>query len=305
MRPLGGRIYRMGLFAMTRGCLFGCKYCGNRAYAQIYKAGKEYYRIRDVESLIGEIASYKQRYDLSFAFFADDIFPLHKEDVLADFCRLYKERIGLPFSINLHPELIKEEPFRRIVDAGCRNICVGLESGSPKIREEILGRHYKNEQIVRIFSLARKYKIRSSSFNMIGLPHEDRSDIFETIELNRRARPSSATLSFFHPYRGARLRELCLEENLFTLAKEREYENVSRTISCLDLPQISSQTLEGLFRTFQMYIKLPKIFHGLIRIAERESWPGNLIYNALKAVFYIVNYKELVWDFTKGVRPPF
>ncbi len=304
LRPLGGRIYRMGLFAMTRGCLFPCRYCGNLALLQIYKGQKEFYRIRKVESLIQEITSYKKKYNLNFVFFADDIFPLHKEETLDDFCRRYKEQVALPFSINLHPGLIKEELFAKIVDAGCRNICVGLESGSPKIREEVLGRHYKNEQIIHVFNLARKYKIRSSSFNMIGLPHEKRSDIFETIELNRRSRPSSATLSFFHPYRGTKLRELCINENLFTLSKEKEYEDVSRTISCLDLPQISKETLEGLFRTFQMYIKLPKILHGLIRMAEKKAVFGNFIYNTLKMIFYIVSYKELEWNFTKKSSTP-
>lgn len=134
---------------------------------------------------------------------------------------------------------------------------------------------------------------------MIGIPYETREDIFQTIELNRRAGPTTTTLAFFHPYRGTELRELCIREKLFSPEKEREYESVTRVQSLLELPQISGKTLYGLFRTFQLYFKLPKIFYGLIRIAEGDSLPARFMYNILKAVFYALTYKDLEWDFTK------
>lgn len=70
------------------------------------------------------------------------------------------------------PKLVREEQFAKVVEAGCRNISVGVESGDPKIRKEVLGRIYKNDQVINVISLSHKYKIRSSTFNMIGLPHE-------------------------------------------------------------------------------------------------------------------------------------
>jgi len=300
LRPLGGKMYRMGIFFTTRGCLFPCKYCANLEFSRMYKDKGKFYRIKKPELSIREISSYKEKYGLDFSFFMDDIFPIHVPEVLDEFCRLYKKEIGLPFSINIHPALVKEESFARIVDAGCRNICVGLESGSPGIRNKVLGRTYDNDLIVRIFELARKHKIRSSSFNLIGLPHETRNDIFQTIELNRRARPTTTTLAFFHPYRGTELRDLCIKERLFSPEKEKEYESVTRVQSLLKLPQISGKTLNGIFRTFQLYFKLPKAFYFLIRIAENDSLPGRIAYNMLKGIFYILTYKDLGWDFSKG-----
>jgi len=300
LRPLGGKIYRMGVFYMTRGCLFHCKYCANLAFSRMYKNKGEFYRIKKVDLLIQEIALYKKKFDLNFIFFGDDLFPLHRKEILDDFCRLYKERVGLPFSINLYPKPTKEEAFARIVEVGCRNICVGLESGSPIIRKDILGRTYKDDQVIDIFRLARKYKIRSSSFNLIGIPHEKRSNIFETIELNRKAGPTTTTLAFFHPYRGTELRELCINEKFFDPNKEKEYETVTRIKSCLNLPQISNKSLEGLFKTFQLYFKLPKIFYGLIRISEGDSFLSGPIFWVLTKIFYCVTHKESKWDFTRG-----
>lgn len=299
LRPLGGKIYRMGIFFTTRGCLFPCKYCGNLAFSRIYKDKGRFYRVKKPELSIREIASYVKKYNLNFVFFMDDIFPIHDPGILDEFCLRYKKEVGLPFSINLHPTLVKEEAFAKVVGAGCCNICVGMESGSPKVRSDILGRAYSNEVICNIFGMARKHKIRSSSFNMIGLPHETREDIFQTINLNRRSRPTTATLAFFHPYRGTELRELCIKEKLFSPAKEREYESVTRVQSLLELPQISDKALNGLFRTFQMYFKLPKIFYGLIRVAEGDSSLAKSVYNMLKAVFFMFTYRDLKWDFSK------
>jgi len=305
LKPLAGRVYRVGLFCMSRGCLYRCKYCANRALSGIYKDKGAYYRVRRTESAIQEMAAYKKKYNLNFAMFLDDLFPLHKPGVAEEFCRLYKKHVGIPFTVNLHPELVKEEQFAKLVEAGCRNICVGVESGSPRVRKDILARHYKNEEVVRVIALARKYKIRSSTFNMLGMPSETRKEIFETIEVNKKAKPTTTTLTFFHPYRGTDLRDFCIKEKFFDLSKEKEYENVYRAESCLELPQISSVTLRGLFKTFQLYFKLPKIFYPLIQIAEGESFLAKAVFNMLKSVFYYITAKESKWDFTKNSEPSY
>lgn len=299
IRPLGGKMYRMGIFSLTRGCLFRCTYCANFALSNIYKNKGSLYRIKRSDLAVKEIAEYKEKYNLNFAFFVDDIFPLHKEDVLDEFCRLYKKNVKIPFNVSLHAELVREKQFAKLVDAGCRNICVGLESGNPKIREEVFERRCSNEHIINVFKLAHKYKVRSSSFNIIGIPHETRKNIFETIELNRKASPTTTTLTFLHPYRGTKVRDLCVQEHIFDISKEKEFEDGYRTDSCLNLKDISRKELNGIFKTFQMYLKLPKIFYPLIGLAENNSVFSRRIYGLLKKIFYFITKKEAVWDFTK------
>jgi radical SAM superfamily enzyme YgiQ (UPF0313 family) len=297
LRPLGGKMYRMGIFGMTRGCPFQCTYCSNFSLSRIYKNKGPLYRIKKPDVIVNEIALYKRKYDLNFVFFIDDLFPLHKLEIMDKFCRLYKQEVALPFSVSLRPEFTTEESFAKVVDAGCRNICVGLESGNPSIRKDVLGRVYKDESVVHTFALARKYKIRSSTFNMIGIPHETRRNIFETIELNRKACPTTTTLTFLHPYRGTGLRDLCIRKSFFDLNKEREHGNVYRVESCLNLNTISDKDLRGLFKTFQLYFKLPKIFYPLIRVAEGNSSLAKVTFNLLKRIFYRMTKKESKWDF--------
>ena len=300
VRPLGGKIYRMGTVMWTRGCAYHCTYCANSAYTNIYKDKGTFYRIKDTVTFVNELKELKEKFNLNFLFFVDDIFPLHKKNVLDTFCKLYKELVDVPFSMNLHPSLIQEDQLEKVVDAGCVNICVGLESGSPRIRGEILGRKYTDEQIIKIFQFAKKFNIRSSSFNMIGLPHETREDILKTIELNRKAEPTSATLTFFHPYRGSALKDLCIKENLFDFSNEEKEENVYRSESRLNLPQITKGELRGLFNTFQLYFKLPEDYYDLIRIAESGSALGlELMEKILKPKYEELTKDEMVWDFFK------
>lgn len=296
IRPLGGNVYRMGVVMWTRGCVFHCAYCANSAYINIYREKGSFYRIKDPKIFIEELINIKNKLKLNFLFFVDDIFPLHKKDILDEFCSLYKKHIDLPFSINLHPALIQEEQLKKVVDAGCVNICVGLESGSEKIRNDVLGRRYTDEQVIKVFNFAKENKIRSSSFNMIGIPYETREDIFKTIELNRKAGPNSATLTFFHPYRGSSLQKLCIEENLLDTTKDTE--GIYRAESHLNLPQISKKELKGLFKTFQLYFKLPKEYYNIIKCAEEESELGeNLMTKILKPKFDELTKDDMIWNF--------
>ncbi len=150
---------------------------------------------------------------------------------MIEFCELYKKDVNLPFSVNLQPRLVREDTFAMAVDAGMRNICVGVESGSDRVRRKVFNQpNYRDEHVEKVFALAHKYKIRCSSFNIIGLPDETREDIIETIMLNRKLNPTSATVTFFHPYRGAPLRPLCVERGYMSKTQGK-HEDVYRSES--------------------------------------------------------------------------
>jgi len=298
MRPLGGKVYRMATVMWTRGCLYHCHYCANSSYVNVYKGKGSFYRIKDPEIFVKELKDIKEKFNLNFLFFVDDIFPLHKKEIIEKFCKLYSKEVDLPFSINLHPLLVTEEQLKKVFEIGCVNICVGLESGSTEIRKKILGRNYEDSKIISIFKYANANNIRSSSFNMVGLPHETREDIMSTIELNKKAGPTSATLTFFHPYRGTVLRDRCLSEGLFDSSEEQNAENVYRAESRLNLPQISKEELRGLFNTFQLYFKLPREYYAMIQLAESDTELGQrLLKEVLKPKFEELTKDEMEWDF--------
>jgi radical SAM superfamily enzyme YgiQ (UPF0313 family) len=301
LRPLGGRMYNMATVIWTRGCVFRCSYCANETFYKAAKvSAKEYYRKKDPALLVEELADFKKKFNLNFLMFVDDIFPLHEPEMMEEFCVLYKEKVGLPFSVNLQPRLVRENTFDMAVDAGMRNICVGVESGSDRVRRKVLKRNYRDEHVEKVFALAHKHKIRCSSFNIIGLPDEERTDILETIMLNKKLNPTSATVTFFHPYRGAPLRPLCVERGYIDL-DQGKHEDVYRSDSQLDMPQITKQELKGMMHSFQLYMKLPVEYHKLIEMQEDLStFEAQLIREKiLLPEFKKIQDEESKWDFRK------
>ena len=301
LRPLGGRMYNMATVVWTRGCVFRCSYCANETFYKAAKvSAKQYYRLKDATLLVQELAEFKEKFNLNFLMFVDDIFPLHELEIMKDFCKLYKKHVDLPFSVNLQPRLVREDTFAMAVDAGMRNICVGVESGSDRVRRKVLKRNYRDEHVEKVFQFAHKYKIRCSSFNIIGLPDEDREDILQTIMLNRKLNPTSATVTFFHPYRGAPLRPLCVERGYIPEDQGR-HEDVYRSESQLVMPQITQKELRNLMRSFQLYMKLPEDYYKLIEMQEDSTtFEGKEIREKiLLPIFNKIQDEESKWDFRK------
>tara|TARA_Y100000034_G_scaffold73907_1_gene88856 strand:- start:5945 stop:7807 length:1863 start_codon:yes stop_codon:yes gene_type:complete len=301
LRPLGGRMYNMATVIWTRGCVFRCSYCANETFYKAADASaKEYYRKKDVKPLVEELSRFKEQFNLNFLMFVDDIFPLHEPELIDEFCRLYKKHVDLPFSVNLQPRLVREDTFAMAVDAGLRNICVGVEAGSDRVRRKILKRNYRDEHVEKVFAMAHKHRIRCSSFNIIGLPDENREDIFETIAVNKKINPTSATVTFFHPYRGAPLRELCVERGYID-PNQGKHEDVYRTDSQLNMPQITKQELKNIMKSFQLYMKLPEEYETLIKMQEDQSSfeARQIREKILLPVFKKIQDEESKWDFRK------
>ena len=56
------------------------------------------------------------------------------------------------------------------------------------------------DKVLQAFKLLNKYKVRTNTFFMIGFPFEKRDDVFKSIELCKKIKPSVAVISIFQPY---------------------------------------------------------------------------------------------------------
>ncbi len=277
-RPLGGKVYRTGNFMISRGCPYGCAFCVNEYNINFYKGKGSYHRKQTPEKAITEIKHFKDTRNLELVNFHDEAFLLMPENYLDTFMRLYKEEIALPFSIVTRVNTVSDYKMRKIVDAGCINISMSIESGNPNIREKILKRKMSNESIVDAFRITKRYGIRVSTSNIIGIPHESRKEIFDTIELNRLCNPDSATVNMLYPYRGTSIREYCMRQGFI---KGNEIGRGVRMGSILNLPTIDNDELLGIQRCFQFYFRFDKKIYPLIEKAEAFTPRGNKVFNQL------------------------
>ncbi len=245
----------------SRGCPYLCSFCQNKYLMSIYKGRGRFVRYRSFENVFAEIDYLLKRYGIKKLYFSDETFTMNKKRVL-EFCKEYKKRFNLPFMCQTRIDTLDEEIISALKDAGCFHISLAIESGNEDVRINLLKKPIKNEQIINAFRLAKKYDLRTQSFNMVGLPGEKLEYIFETIEINKKLQPDRILCSIFMPFKGTELGEWCFEKKLviFDPKKNSNYYNV---IS-IKYDSINPKTILGYQGFFDWYVRLPRRYYKII-----------------------------------------
>lgn len=180
----------------SRGCPFKCSYCMSRKGGY---SGKVRWKSpeRAITEVI-ELINYAQPKDI----FIDDDTILKKPNWVIKFCELYKNKINIPFCCNARPETITRELVQCLREANCQAIGIGIESGSPRIRKDILLRTMTDDTIIQAFNIVKSFGLRTWSFNMVGMPTETPEDFMATINLNELVQTDYVRISIFTPYPG-------------------------------------------------------------------------------------------------------
>jgi anaerobic magnesium-protoporphyrin IX monomethyl ester cyclase len=245
----------------SRGCPFPCSYCQNEYLMDMARGQGSFVRYRSIDNVFAEIDEVIARYRPSRLSFSDESFTLNRKR-LAEFCERYAERYSIPFLCQTRPDLIDEEVLRILKAGRCDFINMAIEAGNPRIRNHVLQRNIPTETIVESFTLARRFGIRTGSFNMIGLPGEDMTTVWDTINLNKRLQPDRIMCTVYMPFQGTRLGEECLEAGW--LDHPIDDAEIYYTNIAIQHPTIPARRLFGYQGFFDYYVRLSPRLYGLI-----------------------------------------
>jgi anaerobic magnesium-protoporphyrin IX monomethyl ester cyclase len=280
-RPMAGQIYRMFPVEIFRGCPYSCRYCNSPWQSAMYRqeAGKNFLRRKSFEKIKEELIYYKEEMKAEYLYFwSDTFFSWTKKDFFK-FAEIYEE-ISLPFWIQTRPETVKRDLFETLKAIGCHRISFGLEHGNEEFRARVLGRKITNKKIIRSLELVNEIGIPFSVNNMIGFPEETYDLAFDTIELNRHIQADDRNAYPFTPFHGIPLRDDC--DRLGYTKYEDIVESLVATGSLLDMPQFPKKKVDGLCKTFNLYVAFPKERWPEIKIAEDDTTEGQQAYQKLK-----------------------
>jgi anaerobic magnesium-protoporphyrin IX monomethyl ester cyclase len=201
----GDNSKRITSFLGQRACPFMCKFCLDGFNKVLYgEAKKAPVRHRPVSDLLDEMEEVVRAYRLDLVKFSD---PTWNTDVdwVMDFCR-EKIRRGLlvPFYPNIHAALCTEQMIHLMAEAGCEQIAVGIESGSPKILKQI-GKGLTLHSIRRCMEWAKKAGILVRGYFILGMPDETEEDLRLTESLAEELELDEYGFSLLCPYPGTQM----------------------------------------------------------------------------------------------------
>jgi len=284
-KPMQGNLFKTIPIEITRGCPYRCTYCAAPSLNRLYKnSGKDgYFREKSMSNLFSEIKESIEKYSPEFFYFASETFLAINNDTFNEFIERYKE-IKVPFWIQTRVETVTYERIRKLQDVGLFWLTIGVEHGNEGYRNKYLKRYTKNEKTIEVVKILDKCDQGASLNNIIGLPFETRELIYETIMFNRELFKINdrlkSNVSIFTPYKGCELYDLCVSNKLLDPVP---YTNHTNIIGDLPLKSdlLTPEEINGLFRTFNLYVYLPDEYLDRIRSAESFTPEGNKEFESL------------------------
>ncbi len=165
-----------------RGCPYSCTYCTNSYLHRLYKDKGCFVRWRSVKNVIEELAEAKNKLNIKEVYFYDEIFVLD-EKWLDKFLKEYKEKINLPFSLCLHPNIVDEGVIGKLKSYGLERVGIGIQSGSQRVRYDIFNRYVSDGKILEVAEIFKKFKIAPTYDIILDNPYETESDMKDSINL--------------------------------------------------------------------------------------------------------------------------
>ncbi|MGO9202122.1 MAG: B12-binding domain-containing radical SAM protein [Limisphaerales bacterium] len=241
---------------VSRGCPFRCAYCSNHALCKL--AEGRYVRFRSPANIVAEAAHLRRSYpEVREVYLQSETIALDLDwvgelgDRLAEFNRSLAEPLRFGCNLRVTRACLDERFFSAFARANVRTVEIGLESGSERVRQQILRRTYTNQEFLAAVDLARRHGMRVNLYNMVGLPTETPAEHLETVEMNRRVCPDQCYTSIFYPYPGTDLYTVCEAQGLLKHHLPTAWE---RSVATLDLPTFPRPEIQRAYDWFEFRV---------------------------------------------------
>jgi len=201
-----------GLIMGSRGCPYSCKFCSSK----IMWSNKV--RFRSVDNIIQEIKFLMARYDINKFLFLDDDFCINKEWSKKICNTIIRKNLKIRWKCQVRLDSIDDETLDIMKKAGCKQLGVGIESGSEKILKYI-NKDITLDQIKEKIELISRKKIPLTCYFMVGFPEEGDNDIEKTMRFIKDIGIKQISMNFFVPYPNTEFYNECVG---FGLLNEKE-----------------------------------------------------------------------------------
>ena len=267
-RAYNGNIYKAVDYEMSRGCPHTCSYCVESVIQKYYGFNKKtdrgnlinakrYFRFKKSETIIEEIKTLYSEFGVTYIRCQDTNFLSIPRKTLVEVAEGVKD-LPIFLYIETRPDTITKNNVELLKKLKVDGVGMGLEVAADWFRTSSLKRFVDQQKIENAVKLLTNYGIKSTTYNMIGLEGQTEEMLIDTIELNRRLKPTNVSTSFYSPFMGT------------PMAKDVEYLfNLDEDYSINAVFTLQKKKLEFYRKYFNIFVK-----EGLGRLKELKQLEG-------------------------------
>jgi anaerobic magnesium-protoporphyrin IX monomethyl ester cyclase len=202
----------------SRSCPFTCNFCA------CHKTMGRKFRMRSPKRVVGEIEYLHREYGINYFGFIDDNFNLDKSHVMAICEEIISRRLDIQFepTCGLYLGTMDDDIAKALARAGCVFARLPIEHGNDYMRNEIIGKNLKREQIFSAAKSLRKYGMRISTMSIMGFPEDTPQTLQDSYDLLMELNADLNYVFNLIPFPGTKVFEQAKREGLLLSAFSEE-----------------------------------------------------------------------------------
>jgi radical SAM superfamily enzyme YgiQ (UPF0313 family) len=271
----------------SRGCPFNCSFCGIRKFT------RRAWRPRSVENVMAEL-EYLQSEGYEQFLFADDNFTFDAQRV-SKLCRsIKKEGMDIEWFCDSRVDHVSYDMFREMVNAGCKCIFFGIESGNQRILD-YYNKGITPEQSEKAVRKARKagIDIIVGSF-IVGAPDETQREIINTLQFANKLDIDVPDVNVLGAHVGTDIWNDLVAKGL--LNEEEQWEDEICIPRDVPTPVPYEEVRNLIFEYFRAFYLNPKqLLTEMLRTSKSSFRIGAALQN-------IVGFPQLIETLSKAIR---
>jgi radical SAM superfamily enzyme YgiQ (UPF0313 family) len=192
----------------SRGCPFHCSFCATS------KLSGRRWRHRSPENVLAELENIlKNQPEVKAVWFHDDTFTMNKKRVEAICNGILERKLDIAFTCSIRVDTVDYPLLKKMRDAGCFKIFFGVESGSPRILDEVCQKQITLEQVETVSKWLDDLGIEKNPGYIISFPEETLEDAEQTLRFMQKV-GGVASMSLLRIYPGTRIEEVARERGI-------------------------------------------------------------------------------------------
>lgn len=193
-----------------RGCPFKCTFCNIHYQREIFRGKGDFLRKRSLDNVMAELHANLRKYDVKYVSVHDDNFTTNPKYV-EEFCERYRKEINLPWYCFGYPTTIRPKLVKAMKAANCHTIFMGIDSGDPDIRRNIMERPMTDELVKRAAQTVLDHGIGLQASCIYGNPGEEPEQMFKTLAMIDEIQPTQASAYVFYPFPKTKMYDSAVE----------------------------------------------------------------------------------------------